>query len=339
MRKLPFFASMEPAAAHESAPVWMQHAPRADDNPKARIATELVVGLPHELTAEQRKILPSGPEAINFPPPSAAVIQPAVNLPRGQMPEALEKKANEEIAIGRDALLWWDPLLVLVFALVGWFIIIGGPALLLGGSLRDFDPRIASPSRYTTNAQRFYALHVYAATLYLAVLIVMCVLARRRGFRLFTDYFASIPFRSTLSAALLGSGIGGTFCLVFLGSRTVATVPMLHYRLGWLVVSGLALVIIAPVVEELYFRGILLDCLKHRFSPLLSTRMNAVAFALLHFRFLFHPGISGWIETIWIGLMGLLLARLALRDDSLRAPVAAHAGFNAMFVLCIFFLK
>ena len=58
--------------ARENAPAWMQHAPRevrqrawneaerADDNPKARIATELVVGLPHELTAEQRKNLLSG---------------------------------------------------------------------------------------------------------------------------------------------------------------------------------------------------------------------------------------------------------------------------------------
>jgi hypothetical protein len=58
--------------ARENAPPWMQHAPRearqrawneaerADDNPKARIATELVVGLPHELTMEQRKNLLSG---------------------------------------------------------------------------------------------------------------------------------------------------------------------------------------------------------------------------------------------------------------------------------------
>src|SRR5271169_4916307 len=125
------------------------------------------------------------------------------------MSGALEKTANEEIAIGRDALRWCDPLLVLVFALIGWFNVVGGPALLLGGSLRGFDPRTASPSEYATNTQRFYAFHFYAATLYLAILIVMCVLARRRGFRLFTDYFVSIPFRSALSAALLGSGIGG----------------------------------------------------------------------------------------------------------------------------------
>ncbi len=255
------------------------------------------------------------------------------------MSGALEEKGNEEIAIGRDALRWWDPLFVLVFALVGWFIVVGGPTLVLGGSLRDFDPRIATPSGYATNAQRFYAFNFYADTFYLAVLIVMCVLARRPEFRLFTDYFASIPFRSTLGAALFGAGIGGTFCLVFFGSRTVATVPMLHYRLGWLVASGLALVIIAPVVEELYFRGILLDYLKQVFSTVLSARINAVAFALLHFRFLLFPGISGWIQTIWIGVMGLLLASYALRDNSLRAPVAAHAGCNAIFALCIYFLK
>jgi hypothetical protein len=63
------------------------------------------------------------------------------------MSGAVEKKANEEIAIGRDTLRWWDPLLVLVFALVGWFIVFAGPALLLGGSLRGFgDPHTATPS-------------------------------------------------------------------------------------------------------------------------------------------------------------------------------------------------
>ena len=35
------------------------------------------------------------------------------------MSGAVEKTANDEIAIGRDTLRWWDPLLVLVFALVG----------------------------------------------------------------------------------------------------------------------------------------------------------------------------------------------------------------------------
>ncbi len=122
--------------------------------------------------------------------------------------------------MGRGALRWWDPLLILVFALIGWFIVVGGPALLFGAPLPDFgDPHTATLSGYATNAQRFYALHFYVNTLYLALLIVMCVLARWRGFRLFADYFALIPFRSMLSAALLGSGIGGIFASSFSASE------------------------------------------------------------------------------------------------------------------------
>lgn len=257
------------------------------------------------------------------------------------MSEALEKKANVEIAIGRSALRWWDPLLVLVFALVGWLIVVGGPALLLGGSLRGLgDVHTATPSAYATDAKRFYALQFYSATLYLAILIVMCFLARWRGLRLFTDYFTSIPFRSMLSAALVGSGVGGAYCLVVFGNRvaTLPTLDTLDHKLGWLVVYGSMAVIIAPIVEEIYFRGILLDCLKQRFSSLLSARINAAAFALLHFRFLFQPGIVGWMATILIGVTGLLYARWALRTNSLRAPVAVHAGNNTMLILSIFFL-
>jgi MobA/MobL family len=55
--------------ARADAPAWTQHAARevrqrawneaerADANPKARIATEIEVGLPHELTGAQRKEL------------------------------------------------------------------------------------------------------------------------------------------------------------------------------------------------------------------------------------------------------------------------------------------
>jgi membrane protease YdiL (CAAX protease family) len=257
------------------------------------------------------------------------------------MPEALEKEASAEMAIGRSALRWWDPLLVLVFALVAWLIVVGGTALLLGGSPRSWgDPRLAAPSAYAANPKHFYALHFYAATLYVAALITMYFLARWRGFHLFTDYFTSIPFRSTLRAALVGSGISGAFLLLVLGNRVapVPTLPMLHHKLGWFVASAASLVIIAPVVEELYFRGILLDCLKQRFSPILSARISAAAFALVHFRFLFHPGIGGWMETIFIYFMGLLFARWALRTNSLLAPVAGHVCSNTLAVLLIFFL-
>ena len=54
----------------------------------------------------------------------------------------------------------------------------------------------------------------------------MCFLARWRGFRLSTDYFDSIPVRSTLGAALVASGVGGAYCLVVLSNR-VATLPTL----------------------------------------------------------------------------------------------------------------
>ena len=56
-----------------------------------------------------------------------------------------------------------------------------------------------------------------------------------------------------------------------------------------------------------------------------------------HFYFLQYPGIAGWIATAAVAAMGLLCALWAQRTRSLRAPVAAHAAYNAMFVLVTFF--
>ena len=96
-------------------------------------------------------------------------------------------------------------------------------------------------------------------------------------------------------------------------------------------------VVLAPLTEEIYFRGVLLEWFQQRLALFPSALITAAIFALYHFYFLQYPGIAGWIATAAVAAMGLLCALWAQRTRSLRAPVAAHAAYNAMFVLVTFF--
>ncbi len=94
----------------------------------------------------------------------------------------------------------------------------------------------------------------------------------------------------------------------------------------------LCIALIAPLAEELYFRGILLSWLRRKIGAPLAVFASAAIFALLHFRFLSHSGVEGWVYTATIAAVGLVTATLALRTGSLWGPFAVHAGYNATIV-------
>ena len=90
--------------------------------------------------------------------------------------------------------------------------------------------------------------------------------------------------------------------------------------------------IVAPFVEEFYFRGVLLSWLGRKITIVPAVLVSAVLFGLLHFRFSSHPGAEGWVLTGVIGFIGLVNAILAVRTKSLWPPFALHAGYNATLV-------
>ena len=82
----------------------------------------------------------------------------------------------------------------------------------------------------------------------------------------------------------------------------------------------------APLVEELFFRGLLLRSLARRFGPVVATLGSAVAFGLAHFELL---------QLAALILFGLVLALLAERTGRLGPGIVAHATFNAATVLTL----
>ena len=90
-----------------------------------------------------------------------------------------------------------------------------------------------------------------------------------------------------------------------------------------LVVLYLVLAVGAPVVEELFFRGLLQRSLVRRYGPGPGIGVTAVLFGLTHFDLAVLPGIT---------LFGVVLGVLAHRHGRLGPAIAAHVAFNAIAV-------
>lgn len=89
------------------------------------------------------------------------------------------------------------------------------------------------------------------------------------------------------------------------------------------ILIALGVVVVAPVAEELLFRGVLLRGLGRRFGASSAIWISAVLFAATHFQLVQFPALLA---------VGLTLAWLADRTGGLGAPIWAHAGFNAVTV-------
>lgn len=92
----------------------------------------------------------------------------------------------------------------------------------------------------------------------------------------------------------------------------------------WGGVSALiALVIVAPVTEELLFRGWLLQDLKEQYGTVPALLWSSLLFGLVH----------GASAALYATIGGLVLGAVALRTRSTLGSIAMHAGVNALPLL------
>jgi len=94
---------------------------------------------------------------------------------------------------------------------------------------------------------------------------------------------------------------------------------------------GVALLIVlvvlcAPVIEELFFRGLVLRSIQAQYNDTLALIGSAVLFGLAHFQLLQLPALV---------MFGLVSGYCAQRTGRLGMSMFAHAGFNAVSVLVL----
>jgi len=85
--------------------------------------------------------------------------------------------------------------------------------------------------------------------------------------------------------------------------------------------------ILAPVFEEIFYRGLVQGALlKRGLRPWLAIAITAVVFGLVHFQLLQLPGLI---------VAGLLFGYLAHRAGRLGPAIAAHLTFNMVTVVAL----
>jgi membrane protease YdiL (CAAX protease family) len=133
-------------------------------------------------------------------------------------------------------------------------------------------------------------------------------------------------------AIALGAAVGGAVAVVlsavmFLGAGHAVVDPFAGLLAGssnpmLLIGGGLLIAAVAPLVEELVFRGFLAEGLRHR-GRWSAIVLSGVAFSIAHLRF----AQFKYYLLMGIGFGALYWAR------GLAASIAAHAAFNGMLVV------
>jgi len=100
-----------------------------------------------------------------------------------------------------------------------------------------------------------------------------------------------------------------------------------------LVLFAVLVVTVAPVAEELLFRGALLRALQRRTTPAAAAFGSALAFAAVHP--LASPSIGSVVAVPALFALGLVSAAVAIRTGNLSRSILLHAGFNLLTAVSV----
>ncbi len=90
----------------------------------------------------------------------------------------------------------------------------------------------------------------------------------------------------------------------------------------------LRIVVIAPVVEEIIFRGVIMSGFSRNYHPVFAIFFSALLFALFH--------LNPWQFAATFAL-GLLLGWIRVRTGSLLACIAGHAIHNGLVFITVYY--
>jgi membrane protease YdiL (CAAX protease family) len=104
------------------------------------------------------------------------------------------------------------------------------------------------------------------------------------------------------------------------------------------VVIAIATVLLAPAMEELFFRGLLLKALVRLFTKLGAAggaRIAGVILAVIVDGLLFGLAHGEWIQLAGLATFGAILAAVSYRTGRLGMNMVAHASFNLVAIIAI----
>ncbi|MCR5675653.1 MAG: CPBP family intramembrane metalloprotease [Lachnospiraceae bacterium] len=138
-------------------------------------------------------------------------------------------------------------------------------------------------------------------------------------------YRTELSLKKTIGAFLFGSGMALFLSAIltllprFGPVKGYVTHVGLAYQQWDVFLSMAASVLFTPLVEEIIFRGYMLNRLLQKWRELTAILVTTFVFALMH-------GSILWFAYAFC--MGYLLAKLSIREDNIFYGIFMHAGFN-----------
>jgi hypothetical protein len=95
---------------------------------------------------------------------------------------------------------------------------------------------------------------------------------------------------------------------------------------GGYIALTIVVVVGAPIVEELFFRGLVLRSLQRRFGDTWAIIGSALVFGLAHFE---------WLQLPALVALGVILGIMAVNTKRLGLSIFTHAGFNLVTMIAL----
>ncbi|HUT51173.1 MAG TPA: CPBP family intramembrane glutamic endopeptidase [Alphaproteobacteria bacterium] len=224
---------------------------------------------------------------------------------------------------------FWEVLAVLG-ASIGFAILV---AMVTGIVMGGFDPnRAKTLAKSETFALTVLGLSTLGMFAWAHIIIIM---RRRMSWR----EFGFRPIRVRTGFAAVGLGLLAVPVMALTGSAVQRILgrplesPQLRFLapdgFSWTIVVGMILIggILAPLAEEIIFRGLLYGWLRRFWRILPATLLSAAIFGLIH----------GVIPVIFAAfVVGLALAYVYERTGSLWTPAIVHATQNCVAMAVMF---
>lgn len=256
--------------------------------------------------------------------------------PQQEMPASPSEPALKlsppagEPAVALDDQPWgvWDLVRIAVVALIaivllstvamGLAIRSAGLAHAVAADLAR-DPRVAIPAQFAA---------------YLVVIVFMVSLVRRRGRPFWTSVRWNWPGRTWFGWMTLGVGLAVIVQSVSALLPIPKSLPIERYfrdTLGAWMMAGFG-VTLAPLVEELYFRGFMYPALARRLGAVLSVIITSALFAVIHASQLAHA----WAPLLLLLLVGTVLTTVRARANSVATTFLIHVGYNGTLFIMLY---
>lgn len=182
-----------------------------------------------------------------------------------------------------------------------------------------------------------YLAAVFAGQ-YGATVLALTLISSRKGRGSLTEDFglrirvadAWVIFGGMLLSVVLGALIAPLSHIA--GGKQQAVVSELEHATGAkLAVLAIGAGLLAPVVEELLFRGLLLRALLRKMPAVGAVAITGFSFAIVHW--ILDPSLGTFVAVPALFAMGMISAVVAVRTGDLSCSIFLHIGFNLVAIL------